>query len=142
MDPSSADIPGLPACYLRPPLLYCKTHCIPSHSKLSVCSLHWLLFVRRLQIDYLLVTSPVHSLQALCQDRVGVVEAGVKPIGIHARQVLDLQLDQRSTKLARISKLDGKSIYTTPLALVIRGVIRTTYQLHIPCDGSRCSRGA
>jgi hypothetical protein len=59
------------------------------------------------------------------------MEAGVEPIGVHARQVLDLELDQRSTELARVAKLDGKSIYTT-LALVIRGVVgaHTSFIFH------------
>lgn len=43
---------------------------------------------------------------------MGVVEAGVEPIGVHARQVLDLQFDQRGTKLFGVSELDSESIYT------------------------------
>lgn len=80
-------------------------------SEFSIRSLHRFLLVCGLLRD-LLVASPVHRLQALRQDGVRVVEAGVEPIGIHARQVLDLQLDERGSELARIAKLDGESIYT------------------------------
>jgi hypothetical protein len=88
----------------------------PSHatfkrSEFSIRGLHRLLLVCSL-LRNLLVASPVHSLQALRQDGVRVVEAGVEPIGVHARQVLNLQLDERGSELARVAELDGKSIYT------------------------------
>jgi hypothetical protein len=99
---------------IRDQILY-----ISPRSKLSIRSLQGLLFIRRLRLDHLLVASPVHSLQTLRQDRMRVVEARVEPIGIHTRQVLDLQLDQRGTELARVAKLDGKSIYTVTLVLIL-----------------------
>jgi hypothetical protein len=39
------------------------------------------------------------------------MEAGVEPVSVHARQVLDLELDERGSKLLGISELDGESIY-------------------------------
>jgi hypothetical protein len=109
-------------------------------SELPIAGLQRLLLVRRLLLYNLLVAGPVHSLQALCQDGVRMVEAGVEPVGIHARQVLDLELDQRSTELARIAKLDGESICIM-LASLEWDCLECIYQLRTPCGASRCSGG-
>jgi hypothetical protein len=110
-------------------------------SELPIAGLQRLLFVRRLLLYNLLVAGPVHSLEALCQNGVRVVKAGVEPVGIHARQILNLELDQRSTELARIAKLDGESICIM-LALSEWDGSGYTYQLRTPCGASRCSGGA
>ena len=80
--------------------------------KLSIARLDWLLLVSRLFLHNLLIAAPIHSFQALRQNWVRVVEAGIEPVGVHARKILDLQFDERSSKLAGISKLHSECIYT------------------------------
>lgn len=79
--------------------------------QLSVGGQHRLLLVLSLLLHQLLITSPVHRPQSLRKDRVRVVEARVEPVGVHAGQVLDLQLEQRRAELLAISEVDSERVY-------------------------------
>jgi hypothetical protein len=75
-------------------------------SGLASLLLQHLLFLLR----NLLFAGPANGLQALREDRVRVMEARIHPVGIHAREVLDLELDQRTGQLSRVTELEREVV--------------------------------
>lgn len=72
------------------------------------------LFILILEVGDL-STLPSNRTETLSEDRMREMVAGVHPVSIHGTEVLDLQLDKRSSKLIRVSKTLGKSICDTKL---------------------------
>lgn len=56
-------------------------------------------------------TLPAERGEALGEDGVRKVVAGIHPVGFHGGQVLDLQLEQRSSKLIGVPKALSESIW-------------------------------
>ncbi len=79
-----------------------RTSAAPSALQLAVSGLDRLLAVLSLEASDL-STLPAKSSEALGEDRVRVVVAGVHPVSIHGAQVLNLQLEQRRSELVRES---------------------------------------
>lgn len=109
----------------------------PEHVlQLSVGGLDCLVLILRLLARQLLVARPVHSPETFGQNWVGVVERGVEPVGVHRRQILDLQLQQRSAELLAVPEVDGKGICRKVSHVYIRSkweekIKRTSLVLHL-----------
>lgn len=71
---------------------------------------HDLLLLLNVAGGGLAVADPADGLQALGEDRVRVVEAGVHPVGVHGGEVLDLQLDEGAAQLLGVAVVLGEGI--------------------------------
>ena len=63
------------------------------------------LFALGVRIFNLCISIPTQSAQPLRQDGVGEVIARIHPVGVHGAEVLDLQLDQGTSELRRVTQL-------------------------------------
>lgn len=88
---------------------------LPSHAsdlQLTVRGLNRLLTVLLLAAGDL-ATLPAKRSETLGEDGVRVVVASIDGVSVHGAQILDLELQERRSKLVGVSKVLGEFIYKT-----------------------------
>lgn len=59
----------------------------------------------------LLLARPIEGLESLGEDGMRVVIARVEEVGIHGREILDLQLYQGLRELGLVAKVEGEFVW-------------------------------